>query len=191
MVADHSQRRMTYKASNGNDSAFGAIGGVWEHFRPFRSVRWALADQAVVSGSNFLSNILLARILGIEEFGRYVLAWTIVLFVQNILSATISSTMLSIGPKQDAEAAPMFFGSMFILQAIFVFVGAALTLMGALVAAYIFPSLGLGVIAVPLTVAVICWQTQDFLRRYFFSIGRAEVSFCSTRCVTLDKISQY
>ena len=144
--------------------------------RAATGARWALADQIVVSGSNFLSNILLARILGIEEFGRYVLAWTIVLFVQGLQYSAVSSTMLSIGSKQDAETARSYFGSMFVLQAIFGLVSAALTLAGAYIGAAAFPTLRLDTVAIPLAVAVLCSQTQDFLRRYFFSIGRLEVS---------------
>ena len=33
-------------------------------------INWALADQVVVSGGNFLTTLLLARSLGVEEFGR-------------------------------------------------------------------------------------------------------------------------
>ena len=42
----------------------------------YSHVNWALADQTMVSGVNFLTGILLARHLGIEEFGRFTLAWT-------------------------------------------------------------------------------------------------------------------
>lgn len=84
---------------------------------------------------------------------------------------------MSIGPKQDAEAAPMFFGSMFVLQGLVGLVGAILALFGTLVAAHIFPGLGLTPIAAPITVAIISSQTHDFLRRYFFSVGRVQVSF--------------
>lgn len=167
---------MIFKERNQNAPG-GLIARVQLLLQSAKRVRWALADQIVISGSNFLSNILLARILGIEEFGRYVLAWTIVLFVQSLQYSTLSSTMLSIGPKQDAEAARSFFGSMFALQAMFSIVGAVLSLVGAYSGAAAFPALGLESIALPLATAVACSQTQDFLRRYFFSIGRPEVSF--------------
>ena len=34
-----------------------------------QTINWALADQAMLSGINFLTGILLARYLGITEFG--------------------------------------------------------------------------------------------------------------------------
>ena len=36
---------------------------------------WALAEQITVSGVNTLTGTLLALYLGLEEFGRFTLAW--------------------------------------------------------------------------------------------------------------------
>ena len=139
-------------------------------------IKWALADQVLVSGSNFLSTILLARALGIEEFGRYVLAWAIIIFMQNIQYAAVSSAMLSIGPKQSVEKAPSYFGALFAHQAIFEVASAALAFAGANLAASVFAEPKLSGIGSALAVAVLCSQTQDFLRRYFFSVLRSEIS---------------
>ncbi len=72
----------------------------------YSHVNWALADQTMVSGVNFLTGILLARYLGVEEFGRFTLAWMAVLFVNGIQHAAINSPMMSIGPKQPEAEAP-------------------------------------------------------------------------------------
>ena len=40
----------------------------------------SIADQVVVSASNFLTVVLLARALGPREFGVFSIAWLIVLF---------------------------------------------------------------------------------------------------------------
>jgi O-antigen/teichoic acid export membrane protein len=147
------------------------------HLQAVKSAKWALADQIVVSGSNFLNNLLLARILGIEEFGRFVLAWTIVLFVQGLQYSTVSATMLSIGPKHGKEEARSYFGAIFVHQAIFGVVSAVLILAGGYAAAIAFPALSLDTIAWPLAVAILFSQAQDFLRRYFFAAARLKVSF--------------
>ena len=168
---------MTSQVRNTRSQSTGIPGRVRSLLRSVTRAKWALADQIVVSGFNFLTNVLLARVLGIEEFGRYVLAWTIVLFVQSLQFSTISTTMLSIGPKHEAEAARSYFGAVFVHQAIFGVVSAALTLAGGYIAAIIFPTPRLDTIALPLAVAVLFSQTQDFLRRYFFAIARPNVSF--------------
>ena len=66
----------------------------------YSQINWALADQAMVSGVNFLTAILLARYLGIEEFGRFALAWMVVLFIVNIQYAMIIAPMMSIDPEK-------------------------------------------------------------------------------------------
>ena len=67
-----------------------------------RHFNWALADQIIVSGANFLTALLLARHLGPEEFGRFTLAWLVVLFVTSLQAGLIVSPMMSVGPKLDA-----------------------------------------------------------------------------------------
>ena len=119
-----------FMLGNTRRSSSEVLARAWLLLQAPKLANWALADQIVVSGSNFLSNIFLARMLGIEEFGRYVLAWAIVTLVQNLQFSTVSSIMLSIGPKHDAEAARYFYGSMFVHQAIFGAVSTALTLAG-------------------------------------------------------------
>lgn len=69
----------------------------------FRAGGLVLADQALVSGSNFLLGILLTRELGLEGFGTYSLLWMGVLFALSFNHAYISQAMLSLGPKQDMK----------------------------------------------------------------------------------------
>ena len=82
--------------------------------RRHRHTNWALMDQGMVSGANFLTTILIARHLGIEEFGRFTLAWLVVLFTTSLQMAVVVSPMMSIGPKQDGEHAPAYFGHFFL-----------------------------------------------------------------------------
>jgi O-antigen/teichoic acid export membrane protein len=151
-------------------------GRVRAYYQAFRSAKWALADQIVVSGSNFLTNILLARILGIEEYGRYVLAWAVVMFVQSLQYSTISSTMLSIGPKHDAEQARSYFGAIIVHQAIFGAASSVLTVLGGYGVALAFPKLNLDGVIAPLAAAVLFAQTQDFVRRYFYTVAESHIS---------------
>jgi O-antigen/teichoic acid export membrane protein len=171
-----------------NTSSIGVIARLRLLLDAVNRIKWALADQFVVSGCNFLSNIMLARILGITEFGHYVLAWAIVVFVQSIQYSAISTSMLSIGPKHDSIAAQSYFGAMFLHQAIFGLVSAILTLVGGYIAAFFFPASGLDLMVLPLAAAVLCSQAQDFLRRYFFSVDRPKVSFAIDACRYIGQI---
>jgi O-antigen/teichoic acid export membrane protein len=143
----------------------------------YSHVNWALADQAMVSGVNFLTGILLARYLGIEEFGRFTLVFMSVLFVNGIQHAAINSPMMSIGPKQSEEEAPAYFGAILVQQVIFSSVVFFLMIAGVRLACLVFPEWEAEYLALPLAFATFAFQFQDFLRRYFFSRGQANSAF--------------
>src|SRR5580698_11588362 len=148
-----------------------AAGARWERIRTglFRQFvgreAWALADQAIVSASNFLNNVMLARFMGLREFGIFVLAWMSVMFVNSLQTALIVSPMMSIGPKQEEKDRPSYFGAV-VFQEIclvsfcFVLVFAAVSSSGR-----IFHHADLKHLALPLAVSAFAYQAQDFLRR--------------------------
>jgi O-antigen/teichoic acid export membrane protein len=137
---------------------------------------WAMADQAVVSGSNFLASIMLARILGLHEFGRYTLAWTALLLIQAIQHSAINNAMLTMGPKQNATKSASYYGVVFLQQGVFVTSVTVLTWIAATILAHSKPDWQLAGLVLPLSASVLTCLTQDFLRRYFYSIGRPLIS---------------
>ena len=65
---------------------------------------WPVADQAVVSGTNFLTNVMLIRFMGLREFGVFALAWMSILFVNSLQNALIVAPMMSISAQQEEKA---------------------------------------------------------------------------------------
>ncbi len=90
----------------------------------------ALFDQALVSGANFATNVILARALGIREYGVFALSWMAVLFVASLQWAFIVSPMMSVGPKQEKHDRPFYYGAVLIQEIAF----AALSVAGMLIA---------------------------------------------------------
>jgi len=130
---------------------------------------WALTDQAVVSATNFLTNIMLARFMGLREFGVFALAWMSVLFVNSLQNALIVAPMMSIGPKQEEKDRPSYFGAVVFQELVlvsfcFVLVYTVLKVSGNFVRFSEIRHL-----ALPLAVSAFAYQMQDFLRRYFFA----------------------
>jgi len=147
--------------------------------RRYSHVNWALADQAMVSGVNFLTGILLARYLGIEEFGRFTLIWLTVLFVNSIQHAIINSPMMSIGAKQPEAEAASYYGAIIVQMVVFAFVTSLLLFMGVWLTGVVFPEWQVEGLTFPLAIATFAFQFQDFLRRYFFTRGRAAAAFAN------------
>ncbi len=151
-------------------------------------VNWALADQAMVSGSNFLTGILLARFLGIEAFGVFTLAWMLVQFISGIQSALILSPMMSIGPKQAAEQAQAYYVSVMAQQAIFSSFCFVLVWGAVKVSGVYFPVWQVAKLALPLASATFAFLMQDFARRFFFTIGRYTSAFLNDAVVYLGQL---
>lgn len=69
---------------------------------------FALADQALVSGSNFLLGVFLARFLGIDQYGIFAILWLVVLFALSFHQAAISKPMLSFLPQKTGKSKQIY-----------------------------------------------------------------------------------
>ncbi len=139
----------------------------------YSHINWALADQAMVSGVNFLTGILLARYLGIEAFGQFMLAWMLVLLVNTLQYALVIAPMMSIGPKQPEAETPGYYGAVMAHQAAVSAVSFLILLVAIESSSLVFPEWRLGGLGLALACAGVAFQCQDFLRRYLFTRGRA------------------
>lgn len=74
------------------------------------------ADQAMVSGSNFILGILLVRWMGLDDYGVFALLWMGVLFALGINHALISKPLLSIAPKMEESEKQAYFKGLHTIQ---------------------------------------------------------------------------
>lgn len=68
----------------------------------------AAVDQALISGSNFAVNILLARWLGARQYGLYALAYSVFLFLTGFHSSLLVEPMSVFGPARFRAAIPQY-----------------------------------------------------------------------------------
>jgi len=80
---------------------------------------WALLDQAVVSGYNFILAICLTTWLGIEKYGVFTLMWMAVLFCSSIHQQLIIAPMQAFGGSKDQKERPTFYGQLLYQQLTF------------------------------------------------------------------------
>jgi O-antigen/teichoic acid export membrane protein len=130
---------------------------------------WALTDQAVVSATNFLTSVMLARFMGLREFGVFALAWMSVLFVNSLQNALIVAPMMSIGPKQESKDRPQYFGAVVFQELVLVFFCFILVFIALSIAGNYFHQANLHLLTLPLAFSAFAYQMQDFVRRYFFA----------------------
>lgn len=127
-----------------------------------------------MSGVNFLTGILLARFLGLEEYGRFVVLFSVMFFLNGIQNSLTIAPMMSLAPNR--EKREEYLRGVFSLQLL---AGFILALAGSLFVAgfsslvgTVKPSL---IVAFALTVAA--FQLQDWLRRYYFTVLRPKAVF--------------
>lgn len=134
----------------------------------------ALFDQGLVSGANFITNVLLARDFGIREYGVFALAWIAVLFASSLQYALIVTPMMSVGPKQVPEERPSYYGAVLLHEIVFALLAALIMLIAVHLSTRYKPQWGIGSLALPLCGATIAYLLQDFVRRYFFCTGQSK-----------------
>jgi O-antigen/teichoic acid export membrane protein len=157
----------------------------------YTRVGWAIADQMLVSGASFGTTLLVARFLGKEEFGRFVLAWLAVWIVQNLQIALITTPITTFAMREPRERQPAYFGAICVQQVGFAAITTVLVYMLAAGSGRVVPSWRLDEVAGPLACVIAFGQIADIQRRYFYINERTSMTFgldlsrCGTQIVGL------
>jgi O-antigen/teichoic acid export membrane protein len=134
----------------------------------YKRVNWTLADQVVVSGSNFLCTYLLARYMGIADFGIYAVLLTGLQFLVSIQSTLITQPHNVLGARLAGVEYKAFTSALLCAQLILgtisttflMIVGLILFLVDAPSSGFLF--LAIGLICGP-------WMAQEFIRRILYT----------------------
>jgi len=136
-----------------------------------------ILDQLVVSGSNFATGILLVRGLGLSEFGKFTVAYAILLLANSVQLSFISSPMLTLGALcSTPEEMRYFVRGMYGVQLMFCAMASFVAALAVLLYILLHPgAVPLGLV-LAFTTAVVFFLMQDWLRRYYFTVGKAASS---------------
>lgn len=135
--------------------------------------KYAAIDQAVISISNFVVSIILARLVSPTELGAYVTGFLAIYFVRAVQNGLIIQPLNTIGAgKTDADFRE-YFSAAFIHQIILAILSAG----SAAILGWVLTATGnniLGPTIFILWFSFFSWQLQEFFRRAFYT--RGEVS---------------
>ncbi len=142
-----------------------------------RSLRIALYDQSLISAVNFGGNLLIARFLGISNFGLFGMILSIIVIFNTLQMSAIVSPMMTIGAKIPARREPRYYAVVWIHSLLYalvtsVLVGGIIFLIGLLA-----PRWPLQRYALLAAVTNLAFQMQDFTRRYYFARRRPGMAF--------------
>lgn len=136
-----------------------------------RGAGWALADQSVVSGANFITIYLYARYLETSIFGAFMLAYTGLLLLTNMQNALLVQPHSVLAAPLESPAYHRFTGALVALQALYCLaVCAGLGALGFIVMALYSPATGTVLIALAITAPP--WMGQEFVRRVLYTRGQ-------------------
>ena len=76
----------------------------------------SIIDQALVSATNFVTTLVLARLCSQAELGIYYLAWTLVLFLTALQNNLVSIPYTIYAPRRQGESLHAYFGSSLVHQ---------------------------------------------------------------------------
>jgi O-antigen/teichoic acid export membrane protein len=133
----------------------------------------------MISGVNFLAGILLARYLGLSEFGVFTLAWLTVELLHSVQGSIVIAPLMSIGPKESDQDRPAYFGAVVVQQLIFAVLSMAIFVLALEVFDLIKPGLLTDELTWPLLAAAFASQMQNFVRRLLFTVRRGAAAFLS------------
>ncbi|WP_158941322.1 lipopolysaccharide biosynthesis protein [Granulicella sp. S190] len=133
-------------------------------------------DQGLVSGANFITNVLLARTFGLRDYGVFALAWVAVLFANSLQYALIVTPMMSVGPKQEPADKSSYYRAVLFQEFGFAFSAALIMFLCVRLSTRFFPAWGVGGLALPISIATLAYLLQEFLRRYFFCTGQSKLA---------------
>jgi O-antigen/teichoic acid export membrane protein len=136
-----------------------------------------ILDQALVSGSNFITGIILVRGLGLIEFGRFTIAYAILLLANSVQLSFISSPMITLGSLcATPEERRSFVRGIYGVQLIFCAITSVFAVVGTSIYVSFRHSAGAAGFLLPFASAVVAFLMQDWLRRYYFTVAKASAS---------------
>lgn len=119
---------------------------------------WGLGDQAVVSGGNFLTNIILANAMPATEYGEYGLLWGVLLLLNGVHAAIVTYPLSVRGAGGSVEQIRRLAGGGVAITGCVGVVTVAMSLLAC-------RALAVENVAGWMILAGLAWQLQETLRR--------------------------
>jgi O-antigen/teichoic acid export membrane protein len=143
----------------------------------------SLIDQAIVSATNFMTGLMIGRACSKEEFGIYMLGYTIILFVMELQSSLISTPFMVFSPRLKGSAHALYTGSTLIHQfALSALTILALAIGGVLLRLGYGPS-GLAPVVWTLAAVITIVMLREYVRRVCFTGLQMKTALFLDSCI--------
>ena len=150
---------------------------------------FALVDQGIVSATNFLTGVIIARACSKEELGLYMLGFSLILFLIDLQTSLIATPYMILAPRLKGDAHVLYTGSTLIHQlalsfaTLFVLAGGMIT-----VRQGVGPP-GLGPVLWALLAVITFITLREYARRVYFSCLKLKKVLFFDTCIALGQIT--
>jgi O-antigen/teichoic acid export membrane protein len=139
---------------------------------------WLLGDQALVSGFNFATSVMLARMLGLHNYGLFSVFYIVLQYGASVQNGLLLSPLLSLTPQLPPEDQIAFLQNSSGLQWLFSCACVAVFFFAAAVARtgvlrFDVP----GALLLPFALTILFFQSQEWIRRRFYALGDGQSVF--------------
>lgn len=174
--------------SSRRDRWFAFLGSVLSPEKALHQGILSLADQAVASITNFATGVIIARACSKEEFGLYMLGFTVIVLATDLQASLIATPYMVYAPRLQGQARALYAGSTVIHQLVF-----SMTIMLLLAGVAIAARLGIG----PPGLESVMWalasvvsliMLREFARRICFARLKLKAAFVLDICIAVGQI---
>jgi O-antigen/teichoic acid export membrane protein len=149
---------------------------------------FSLADQAVVSATNFLTGVIIARACSKEELGLYMLGFSVILLVTDLQSSLIATPYMVYAPRLRGRAHVLYTGSTLIHQLVFSFLITSALICGAFAVTMGAGPRGLGPVLWALVAVITFIMLREYARRVCFARLKLVDAFVFDACIAVGQI---
>ncbi len=148
----------------------------------------SLGDQMVASATNFLTGIIIARSCSKEEFGLYMLCFSIVVFVLEVQTSLIASPYMVYSSRLEGRRHAAYMGNAFFQQFLLILLLLLVLLAGQALAAYGLGPEGLSRVLPPLILVIWALMLRECIRRISFAGLEMKTAFFVDTTVALVQL---
>ena len=148
----------------------------------------SLADQAVASGTNFASGLIIARACSKEEFGLYMLGFSLISLMTDFQTLLVSTPYMIYAPRLKERAHALYTGSTLIHQLALCLLTMLALVCGLLAVTMGVGPRGLGPVLWALVAVIGLIMLREFVRRVCFARLKLMTAFVFDTCIAVGQI---
>lgn len=149
----------------------------------------SLVNQAVVSATNFVTGVVIARACSKEEFGLYMLGFSLISFMTDFQTSLITVPYMVYAPRLKGRAHALYTGSTLIHQLAFCLLTMLALVCGAFAVTTGVGPRGLGPVLWALVAVIGLILLREFARRVCFARLRLKTAFVFDTWIAVGQIS--